>query len=1011
MTLSTLTSRNDYTGAGSTGPFAFTYKIFAAADLAVVKRTVATGVEHPLTYAVDYTVAGVGSPLGGTITLVAPLAVGETLAIRRIRPLVQATSIRNQGEFLPEIHEDTFDHFIMVDQQQQEALNRTLQHAVTVNPATVSAVLPAPVADRALVWSNDATKIDNRILDNAAIALPGGGRTVSSVTNYLGNNVYVNPKDFGASHASSASVNRSAINAAFDCAFGALGARNGTANANQNVVVFFRGGNYQIDDELNFQVVVGGHIMADMRMNVTITQSVANKRILNADAGAYLLVENITFVSTATQDIKHAMLEFDWSGTYPNTLKTQQITFRDCYFNGNGLAMVGVRIARHGGSAWDGVGVNDITVNPGHFNQGTQGDTIVFYNCLWDGFKVAGLSIGSREFSTAQNALAIMVHGGDFQHCTKNSIEVNGGQVLVDGTSFQNQQDLGGTVQGGYAQVMNAGADIMFYQASVSPCILRNIRSESMVLLSGVSAGAISAIVENCQTFAGNVISWNPANNVGRGQLFRGHWNPGDTGGWYSAAKQDGRCWIAWQGGTTGSSANEPNWAAQPLSIFAIKDGAMAQGSTTLVLPSQTYNAGAHNGKRVIVAKAGSADGTQALFATITGGAGSNFTLDAACATTGGVGQGGLGVEQGGAVLVPDAVRVWCGAGVADNTVIWLLFEFDAIWSSQPISNSQFELGRFQPGSNAQGVIQYHLDEVSFSRPDWLNYQINNGGIGNFGRIYQQGTAFNWPTPTRTRGVHVGVGAWSVPTALGTVFGLLPGSPGEYLSEEWDSFGGALLNKSGAGGIKFMDVGIDRVAAHDTDYRRNALGVVGRHLSGAIAYPSNRGGWPTGTDQAGADFLISAIPSTGSGTPGSLRLGTARAGSTGSSINAIIDGAVLDELGRMSTLFGTIKKAVVGVIDITAAGSAQPNPAGAEVYRYRLAGNATINAPLNAAEGETLTLELLNNTGGAVVVTDGGGVFLGTLPTPGAGKWRTRRYVYDATLSKWKATGADSGDL
>jgi hypothetical protein len=114
--------------------------------------------------------------------------------------------------------------------------------------------------------------------------------------------------------------------------------------------------------------------------------------------------------------------------------------------------------------------------------------------------------------------------------------------------------------------------------------------------------------------------------------------------------------------------------------------------------------------------------------------------------------------------------------------------------------------------------------------------------------------------------------------------------------------------------------------------------------------------------------------------------------------------------GRTTFGTGTNKGAVVGAIAVGAGGAVNPNPAGAEVYRYSCAGNMTVNNPLNPAEGSAFTLEILNNTGGGIAITLGA-AFMGTFPAPAAGKWRTQRYVYDNTLAKWKPTGAQSGDL
>jgi hypothetical protein len=72
MTLSTTTSRVSYPGNGSTGPFAFPFKIFGWDDLLVTVRF-STGAERTLIYADDYSVTGVRNSTG-SVTLAASLA-------------------------------------------------------------------------------------------------------------------------------------------------------------------------------------------------------------------------------------------------------------------------------------------------------------------------------------------------------------------------------------------------------------------------------------------------------------------------------------------------------------------------------------------------------------------------------------------------------------------------------------------------------------------------------------------------------------------------------------------------------------------------------------------------------------------------------------------------------------------------------------------------------------------------------------------------------------------------
>lgn len=197
MTVSTTNDREDYVGTGTTGPFAYGFKIFEAEDLLVTQRSV-SGVETTLTLTTDYSVTGVGNSGGGSVTLVEELADDEVLTIRRRLELVQATDIRNQGTFYPEVHEDAFDRLLMIDQQQQDELDRSLKLPETVSPEDVDPTLPVPSPNLAIVWNSDGDGLENRALDSTAdVALPGDGRTVDTLTAYLANNAVFNVRDYG----------------------------------------------------------------------------------------------------------------------------------------------------------------------------------------------------------------------------------------------------------------------------------------------------------------------------------------------------------------------------------------------------------------------------------------------------------------------------------------------------------------------------------------------------------------------------------------------------------------------------------------------------------------------------------------------------------------------------------------------------------------------------------------------------------------------------------------------
>jgi hypothetical protein len=196
MTLSTLTSRANYPGAGLTGPFAFPFRIFAAADLLVTKRS-ALGVETPLAYVTNYSVAGVGDA-AGSVTLTTALAVGEFISIRRAPTLDQPVSIRNNSAYFASVHEDEFDRLVMQMQDLKDQVARAPKVMESYDPAAYNMIAIKPVANQVLAWDATGTKIEARSVSDGATTLPGNGRTVATLTDYLANNVTANPLDWGA---------------------------------------------------------------------------------------------------------------------------------------------------------------------------------------------------------------------------------------------------------------------------------------------------------------------------------------------------------------------------------------------------------------------------------------------------------------------------------------------------------------------------------------------------------------------------------------------------------------------------------------------------------------------------------------------------------------------------------------------------------------------------------------------------------------------------------------------
>lgn len=138
MTVSSTTTRNSYSGNGSTTEFAYGFKIFDDDDITVVIRTVATGVETTKTKTTHYTVSGVGSGSGGNVTFTSGNvpATGETVVLLRTTARTQLTDYVANDPFPADTHEDALDKLTFITQELQEEVGRSLKLSQTNTIAT-----------------------------------------------------------------------------------------------------------------------------------------------------------------------------------------------------------------------------------------------------------------------------------------------------------------------------------------------------------------------------------------------------------------------------------------------------------------------------------------------------------------------------------------------------------------------------------------------------------------------------------------------------------------------------------------------------------------------------------------------------------------------------------------------------------------------------------------------------------------------------------------------------------
>lgn len=122
MTIEVTSTYTRASGNGVTTVFNFAFKIFSATDLVVRDILDSTDTPTTKTNVTDYTVAISATGEGGTVTFATAPASGHSIDIRSVLPLTQAEDIRNQGRFLPEIHEGVFDKLARLIQDTRRLL-------------------------------------------------------------------------------------------------------------------------------------------------------------------------------------------------------------------------------------------------------------------------------------------------------------------------------------------------------------------------------------------------------------------------------------------------------------------------------------------------------------------------------------------------------------------------------------------------------------------------------------------------------------------------------------------------------------------------------------------------------------------------------------------------------------------------------------------------------------------------------------------------------------------------
>lgn len=157
MTTSADSRTENYPGAGSTGPFTFNFPVGAASEITVTKYDSSNNptllslvASSPGSTEYTNTLTS-GGAAGGSVTLGANLAVGETLTIQGATPLSQAISFVNQGAFFAEKHETAYDKLTRIVQEISRDATRSLKYSPLDDDNNVDPFFPPLVANSVLI--------------------------------------------------------------------------------------------------------------------------------------------------------------------------------------------------------------------------------------------------------------------------------------------------------------------------------------------------------------------------------------------------------------------------------------------------------------------------------------------------------------------------------------------------------------------------------------------------------------------------------------------------------------------------------------------------------------------------------------------------------------------------------------------------------------------------------------------------------------------------------------------
>ena len=166
MTINSTTRKtNPLVGNGNTATYPFAFKVFQDSEIVVKKLEISTNIETTLTLGAsnDYIVtlnSDQNSNPGGSITLRSGgnnqnLATGFQIVITSSLTALQGTDLTNQGGFYPEVINDALDKSVILHQQQEDEIDRSIKFSLT------NSINSTEITESATARANKVLAFDN----------------------------------------------------------------------------------------------------------------------------------------------------------------------------------------------------------------------------------------------------------------------------------------------------------------------------------------------------------------------------------------------------------------------------------------------------------------------------------------------------------------------------------------------------------------------------------------------------------------------------------------------------------------------------------------------------------------------------------------------------------------------------------------------------------------------------------------------------------------------------------